>query len=156
MLGYRPTMTIRTLLTVAVLTLATVSCSSSTTSASGDAVTQPIGPEGGVIQVAGATVTFPKGAVAASTNVTISVEDSSAAPAGFVVLSKVCRCEPSGTTFTQPVEMRMPFVDDGGGATLLWSSGADPTFTDLGGTKEGNLEVATVMHFSSGFVGRKQ
>ena len=156
MLGYRPGMTIRALLAMAMLTVTTVSCSSSDAVAGGDAVTQPIGPDGGVVQVAGATVTFPKGAVAAPLSVTISAEDASSAPAGFVVLSKVFHCGPSGTTFSEPVEMRMPFVDDGGGATLFWSSGADPTFTDLGGTTEGTIKVATVTHFSSGFVGRKK
>ncbi len=116
-------------------------------------MTQPIGPAGGAIEVGGAVVTFPKDAVAAETKVTISVDQS--APAGFVTLSKVFKCEPSGTDFKVPVEMRMPFVDDGKGGSLFWSSGADPTFKDLGGRVEGKTMVATVMHFSSGFVGRK-
>jgi hypothetical protein len=104
--------------------------------------------------VGGATVTFPSGAVAAELNVTISV--AQAVPDGFVALSKVFECQPSGTNFSVPVEMRMPFVDDGMGGTLFWSSGADPAFTDLGGRVDGNTVVATVQHFSSGFVGRKK
>ena len=101
-------------------------------------------------------VTFPKGAVAAQTSVTISVQDASTLE-GFVALSKVFKCEPSGTEFAQPVEMRMPFVDDGkGSGSLFWSSGADPAFKNLGGKVEGGVMVATVLHFSSGFVGRKR
>ena len=50
----------------------------------------------------------------------------------------------------------MPFVDDGKGGTLFWSSGGDPTFKDLDGTLDGTTMVGTVKHFSSGFVGRKK
>jgi len=146
------------LLSVAAISAALcMSCSSSSSTATpASAVTQPIGPEGGAIEVGGAVVTFPKGAVAASTSVTISVQDGSTAPEGFLALSKVFKCEPSGTEFAQPVEMRMPFDDDGKGGTLFWSSGADPAFKDLGGKVDGRVMVATVKHFSSGFVGRKK
>lgn len=146
-------------LVVFVALTALASCSSSSSSSptpAGDTVTQAIGPEGGTIQVGGAVVTFPKGAVAAPTTVTISAQDTTTPPAGFVALSKLFTCEPSGTDFAQPVEMRMPFVDDGKGASLRWSSGSDPSFKDLGGKVEGNVMVATVQHFSAGFVGRKK
>ena len=130
-----------------------VSSCSSSSSADTTNVTQSIGPAGGAIEVGGAVVTFPKGAVAADTRVTISVVEG--VPGGFTALSKVFKCEPSGTDFAQPVEMRMPFTDDGKGGSLFWSSGADPTFKDLGGRIDGKTMVANVMHFSSGFVGRK-
>ena len=132
------------------------SSSSSNTPSSSDAttVTQSIGPAGGVIEVSGAVVTFPKDSVTADTKVTISIDPN--VPDGFVALSKVFKCEPSGTTFLAPVEMRMPFIDDGKGGTLFWSSGTDPAFKDLGGRVDGKTVVATVQHFSSGFVGRKK
>ena len=152
-------MRIAGLLSIAAISVALcMSCSSSSpaTPPTSGAVTQPIGPEGGRIEVGGAVVTFPKGAVAAQTSVTISVQDASTLE-GFVALSKVFKCEPSGTEFAQPVEMRMPFVDDGkGSGSLFWSSGADPAFKNLGGKVEGGVMVATVLHFSSGFVGRKR
>jgi hypothetical protein len=128
---------------------------SGTSGASSTDVQKAIGPEGGTIEVGGAVVTFPKGAVAQTTMITISVQPASTAPAGFVSLSSLFKCEPAGTTFAQPVEMRMPFTDDGKGGTLMWSTGADPTFNDLGGHAEGAIMVATVQHFSAGFVGRK-
>lgn len=140
---------------IAVALCTSCSSSSTTTPAAGE-VTQSIGPEGGKIEVGGAVVTFPKGAVAAPLNVTISVQDASTAPPDFIVLSKVFKCAPSGTDFGAPVEMRMPFVDDGKGGTLFWSSGADPTFKDLDGKIEGTTMVATVQHFSSGFVARRK
>lgn len=163
-MGYDGEMTLRRLLLVSLFALALdmTACSSTSTPAPGSSggatdattVTKPIGPAGGTIEVGGAVITFPKDAVKADTVVTISVDPN--APAGFVALSKVFKCEPSGTDFAAPVEMRMPFVDDGMGGTLFWSSGADPTFKDLGGRVDGKTVVATVQHFSSGFVGRKK
>ncbi|MBX3186651.1 MAG: hypothetical protein KF819_06535 [Labilithrix sp.] len=137
--------------------VALCSCSSSSGSSGNAAptsVTQEIGAEGGTIEVAGALVTFPKGALASSKAITISVKEGGA-PEGFVALSKVFVCEPSGTDFAQPVTMQMPFSDDGKGGSMFWSSGADPSFKDVGGVVQGNTMVATVRHFSSGFVGRK-
>jgi ZU5 domain len=131
--------------------LACASCSSSSNTTP-TTVTQTIGPEGGSIVVDGATVTFPNGALGASKVITISVTDS--VPDGFVALSRVFKCEPSGTDFAQPVTMQMPFTDDGKGGTMFWSSGADPAFKNLGGVAKDGRMTATVMHFSSGFVGR--
>lgn len=153
-------MRIRTLVLVATtLACSALSCSSeSSPSTAGAAsnVTKPVGPEGATIEVGGAVVTIPKGALAATTNITIAAEEATAVPEGFVSLSKLFKCEPSGTDFAVPVEMRMPFTDDGKGGTLFWSTGADPSFQDLGGKVEGATMVATVRHFSSGFVGRKK
>jgi hypothetical protein len=141
------------------LCVAVAACSSSTSSTSTPTgatsnVAKAIGPEGGTIEVGGAVVTFPKGSVAKETMITISVDEMSKIPEGFVALSKLFKCEPAGTEFTQPVEMRMPFTDDGKGGTLFWSTGSDPTFKDLGGRIDGTTMVATVQHFSAGFVGR--
>lgn len=131
-------------------------CSSSSgPSTNPESVTQTIGPEGGVIDVAGATVTFPKGAL--TENKAITIRASDAAPEGFVLASRVFECEPSGTSFAEPVTMTMPFTDDRAGAlTMFWSSGGDPTFKDIGGAPAGGRMSATVKHFSSGFVGRKK
>ncbi len=106
--------------------------------------------------VGGATMTFPKGAVASATSITIS--QSGSVPAGFVALSKVFECGPTGTNFEQAVTMEMPFTDDGKGPpTIFWSAGGDPTFKALETTvKSPGVATAPVLHFSSGFVGRKQ
>jgi hypothetical protein len=132
-------------------------CSSTSpggTPASG-AVTKTIGPEGGSIVVEGATVTFPADALTSPTSITITATDD-APPAGFTALSRVYRCEPSGTTFAKTVTMAMTFTGDATGATMFWSSGADPTFKDVGGTIAGNVMSAQVAHFSSGFVALKK
>jgi hypothetical protein len=152
-MGYRSFLVASAL---AVVASGALSCSSAVVADPVDNVTKPIGPEGGIIEVGGAVVTFPKGALATTTTITVAAQGGSAVPEGFVALSKVFKCEPSGTDFAQPVEMRMPFTDDGQGGTLFWSTGSDPTFKDLGGKVEGTTMVATIQHFSSGFVGRKK
>jgi len=140
------------------LTVVTLGCGSSSSEdgpLAPAAVTQTIGPDGGSIVIEGATVTFPPGALAAPKAITIRVTDTK--PEGFVFASKVFECGPSGTDFAQPVTMKMPFSDDGAGPlTMFWSTGADPTFKDIGGKGEGGFMTATVLHFSSGFVGRKK
>jgi hypothetical protein len=135
-----------------------LSCSVDPTSreTEASAVTKTIGPEGGSILVGGATVTFPAGALTAPREITIAATDADA-PAGFVKLSRVFECKPSGTTFAQNVSMRMPFVDDGQGpATMFWSTAEEPLFKDVGGRRDANTLTAEVTHFSAGFVGRKK
>src|SRR5262249_9366981 len=58
-------------------------------------VTQTIGPEGGKIELDGATVTFPAGAIASATSITIAATDE-AAPSGYKALSRIYKCEPTG------------------------------------------------------------
>ena len=118
-------------------------------------MTRSVGPDGDTIVVQGATVTIPKGALAKSVEITISASNAGP-PDGFVALSPVFKCEPSGTDFAQPVTMKMPFTDDGQPSTMFWSSGSDPAFKDVGGVAAAGTMTATVLHFSSGFVGRKK
>jgi hypothetical protein len=125
--------------------LACLSCSSDPTpapvgtSGAGGApasVMKTVGPEGEVIEVEGAKVTIPKGALASSVAITITAS-SDPAPAGFVALSRIFKCEPSGTDFAEPVTMQMPFTDDGKPKTMFWTSGGNPSFNDVGGTAVG-------------------
>lgn len=146
------------LLASAITFLAQASCSSSSPAvetASTGTATQTIGPEGGTIEVDGAKVTFPNGALRESKVITIST--TAEVPDGFIAVSKVFKCEPSGTDFAEPVTMTMPFTDDGKGAiTMFWSAGEDPTFNDIGGKTEGTFMTTTIRHFSAGFAGRKK
>lgn len=142
--------------------LLTLSCSSDpetpsapATSGTPVSVVKTIGPDGEVIDVDGAKVTFPKGALKANVEITITAT-ADKPPVGFIALSKVFKCEPSGTDFDVPVTMQMPFTDDGKPKTMFWSAGGNPTFNDVGGTPTAGTMTATVRHFSSGFVGRKE
>jgi hypothetical protein len=144
---------------MAAFAAASLSCSSSSNSSSnGDSVTQDVGPEGATVTVGGATVTFPAGALVLKRTVTISIADS-AAPDGFVILSKRVKCEPTGIDFAHPITMQIPFTDDNSGKTptIFWSSAFQAGFTDVGGTKNGDGTIsANVEHFSEGFAGYKK
>lgn len=130
------------------------SCSSTAPADGGTGpVTKTIGPEGGQIIVDGATITFPANALSAPLAITITPTND-AAPAGYTALSRVYRCEPSGTTFNTKVSMAITFAGEATDATMYWSSGADPSFKDVGGTASGGVMTAGVLHFSSGFVGK--
>jgi hypothetical protein len=143
------------LVTLVGFALVVLSACSSTAPASGSsAVTKTIGPEGGQIVVEGATITFPPNALAAATAITITPTDDPA-PEGYMAISRIYRCEPSGTTFAQKVSMAITFSGDATGATVFWSAGADPAFKDVGGTVSGSVITAGVGHFSSGFAGKK-
>ena len=137
--------------------LLSAACSDSETASSpagSRSVTQSVGPDGATIVVAGATVTIPKGALAETKQITITETDEKP-PAGFTAVSKIFRCEPSGTDFAADVTMQMPFSDDGKPVRMFWSTGSDPTFKDIGGAStDGKTMTATVKHFSAGFVGR--
>ncbi len=113
-----------------------------------------VGPEGGSMDVAGATITFAPNALAKPTKITVS-KTTTAAPDGYVALSPIFHCEPSGTDFAADVTMTMPFSADGQPATMFWSAGTTE-FKDVGGAVEAGRMKATVRHFSEGFVGRKK
>jgi hypothetical protein len=115
-------------------------------------VTQTIDEGGGTITLAGATVIFPTGALDAAESITITATEE-AAPEGFVALSRVYRCEPSGLDFDPSVVMAMEFEADGITPSMFWSSGEDPAFQDVGGVVEASVLSAPVAHFSRGFVG---
>ena len=137
--------------------LAAISCSSKSSPPAAPATaTQSIGPEGGQIVVDGATVTFAKSAVASAQSITITAS-SDPPPDGFVALSRVYTCEPSGLNFAADVTMAMQFTPDGSPATMVWSSAANPAFAELSNVStSGSTMTATIQHFSSGFVGRKK
>jgi hypothetical protein len=132
-----------------------VSCSDDDSSSAPSSVTKTIGPEGGSVDVGGATVTFAQGAVALPMKVTITTTNQ-AAPDGYVALSPVFHCEPSGTEFAGDVTMSMPFNNNGKPVTMFWRSGSAGGFKDVGGAADGNRIKATVRHFSDGFVGYKK
>jgi len=129
------------------------STAGSTTPQPKTTVTQTVGSEGGTIELDGATVTFPAGALDKPTSITIAATDE-AAPTGYKALSRIYACAPTGLTFDPKVTMAMKFASDGQPATMFWSSGSDPSFQDVGGVAAGDTMSASVAHFSRGFVGR--
>lgn len=134
----------------------TASCGAETyPPSSGVSLTQRIGPEGGTFVVAGARVTFPAGALAVATSITITATEEPP-PSGFTALSKVFRCEPGGIELAREVTIEMPFDeadDDGEPARMYWSTGSGATFEAIAAERRGSTMITTVKRWSGGFVG---
>jgi hypothetical protein len=108
---------------------------------------------GGSITLAGAELTIPPGALSAPTQITIT-ETTDVGPAGYTRYSPVYRFEPDGTSFSQPLTIRLPYTGDAGVATLFWSRPASQGggWERVGGVVSGGYVEAQVDHFSTGFI----
>jgi formylglycine-generating enzyme required for sulfatase activity len=119
---------------------------------SGETAEQAIGPEGGVLELGGARLEVPAGAlVEVSTLRLTSV--ARATTAGYNRYSPVYRFEPPGTRFALPATLSMAFDGDSTRATLFWSRETGGGYDRLGGRLSGQRIVGEVSHFSDGFVG---
>ncbi|MFO0624139.1 MAG: FG-GAP-like repeat-containing protein [Polyangiales bacterium] len=111
-----------------------------------------VGPAGGTVSCAGASVAVPANALASPVPLQI-VPTGMPAPAGYAAYSPVFRFEPAGTTFALPVRVSLPFTGDAARATLFWSRPASDTgHARIGGLASGGVVTASVSHFSTGFV----
>jgi len=118
----------------------------------GGSVTRAVGPDGGVVEGFGVTVTIPPGALPAMTEIRI-VATSERAPSGYRAFSPVYRFEPDGTRFSAPVRVSLPFVGDMRTATVFWSAAGTTTrYERVGGQPDTAAASATITHFSQGFV----
>jgi hypothetical protein len=112
-----------------------------------------IGPEGGVVEYAGARLAVPGGALTAATEISIAAT-AEATPNGYVGFSTIYQFSPEGLTFAAPAEVRIEFEAPADGAQLIWSMASGDGFESRGGSVEGSTLTAQVDHFSRGFVGR--
>ena len=108
--------------------------------------------EGGTLSVGSFTLEVPPGAMAAGTEIRVTVE-AAAAPAPFTGFSPVFRFEPAGLVFDAPVTVRVPFSGDARSATVFWTTAGSSAFAPLPTRIEGRYAVAESTHFSSAFVG---
>jgi hypothetical protein len=115
-------------------------------------VTTGVGPQGGVVNGDGATLTIPSGALNASVDITIT-PTGEAAPAGFTSNSAIYEFEPAGLTFITPIEIRIDMVQVSSDVQLVWSSSAGDSYELKGGTLQGTTLIGQVEHFSHGFAG---
>ncbi len=110
---------------------------------------------GGQVRLSnGAQLTIPPGAVASDLTITIS-ETTEVAPTGYHTYSPIYRFEPEGTTFLKPVQVTLPYAGDSTLASLFWSKDAasgSGGWSWVGGAVTGATVVASVRHFSEGFV----
>jgi len=116
--------------------------------------TENIGPEGGWVSLDdGASIDIPSGALDEAVAITLSQTDDSPS-SGYEALSRVYRFEPSGLTFDIAATATMPFTGAADEAVMYWSQPGGG-YEDIGGEASRSLLAAQIMHFSTGFVGRR-
>jgi hypothetical protein len=110
-----------------------------------------IGPAGGVISIGDLHVTFPRGALASDTMITVRIADPGHTP--FTPYSPVLEFEPANLVLGTPIEIRIPFEGNADLATGFAAGGASAAFAAQ--TTEVNGDVATVhmRQLSPAFVG---
>jgi hypothetical protein len=97
----------------------------------------------------GPTMTFPVGSVGQPVVVTVTVAPTDP-PSG--ALTKVYKFEPAGTTFQKPVEVKFPVTV--GAASVYWTkAGGKSGYDSLPTRMAGGYAIASVNHFSEGYVG---
>lgn len=125
-----------------------IGCASEEPAASG------IGASGGTVDGPnGVSLVIPAGALDHEVQITIELAEANAASDETSVIGSVYRFGPEGTTFAQPVEVRLPY-DGAGPAQVFWSHEGDlSSFSSVASERDGALLVAHVSHFSLGYVG---
>ncbi|HSN24674.1 MAG TPA: hypothetical protein VLT45_00265 [Kofleriaceae bacterium] len=118
----------------------------------GDSQTQMVSASsGGSVTVDGTTLTIPPGALPADTQITITSTTSKPPSSYSTWYSPVFKFDPDGLVFLAPVQISLEITGSPSQPTVWWSK---PTggFEAVGGTVNGHVITASVMHFSQGFV----
>lgn len=115
-------------------------------------VTRTIGPQGGKVEISGATLVVPAGALDREVDVTLS-RTSDAAPAGYAAQSPLFSLEPSGLTFLSAAELTLDFTGGTDGLAVFLSAAAGGGYERLAGTVSGQHITAGITHFSTTFAG---
>lgn len=135
-------------LVVAVLGLASVAaCSGSST----ETITKKIGSEGGTLELKGALLSIPAGALSEDTEITVKLEG--ATPDGYMAQSPVYDLNPSGLTFAVPVDLTLDFTGDSAGLAVFLTAKSGTGFEKIAGTVNGQKITAPITHFSQAFAG---
>lgn len=117
----------------------------------GSSTAVTLGPDGGLVSVAGLTLRIPAGALAEPTEVRVTAT-AERVPEGFTAFTPVLRFEPAGLVFATPATIEIPFGGDARLATIFWTNEAGD-FTALRTEVDGAVARASVAHFSRAFVG---
>jgi len=111
-----------------------------------------IGPDGGELTLGGARLVVPPGALEEPTTLAL-VRTDDVPPAGYHAYSAVWRFEPAGLGFAMPARVELPFAAGAVRPTIFWSRPDGPGYTWRPTTRDGDVAIAEVTHFSDGFVG---
>ncbi len=109
-----------------------------------------IGPTGGRVTAAGATLTIPPGALTAAVHITITATNTPVA--GYALSSPLYQFAPAGLPFAKAVGLTVDVTPAAAAAVLYWSN-ATGGYDALPTTHSGNTAQGTISHFSSGFAG---
>jgi hypothetical protein len=115
---------------------------------------ETIGPAGGVVEDRGVRLTIPEGALTQPVTISVAPAPEIAPADGYRALSPVFLFTPDGLVFQKPAVVEIAFQDDGAGASVVWVSAASGV-EDLPSTASAGTVTASVLHFSRGFVGRR-
>jgi adhesin HecA-like repeat protein len=112
-----------------------------------------LGPGGGSVQLSGARLDVPAGALTAATVVTLDVE-ADPAPAASGPLGPVFRLGPATLTFASAAQLTLGVPSNTSQAALWWAPGADGAFAAQGGGRVQNAQVrASVTQAGRAFAG---
>lgn len=111
-----------------------------------------IGPEGGTVELTGAKLTIPAGALGQPTAIGIR-QTETPPPSGMTAQSPLFEFAPPGLQFAVPATVTLAFTGAPSGLAVYWSKADGSGFESLGGTIDGSSMTAPVTHFSAGFVG---
>jgi hypothetical protein len=113
--------------------------------------TKSICATGGTLQVAGATLTIPSGALAFCTLVKLSLS-ADPAPDGYTAYSPVVQVDPASTQLAKPATLSLDVAGSPALSAMYWSQQGTAFFEPVAGTLETGTMTAQVSHFGEGFV----
>lgn len=109
-----------------------------------------VGTRGGVLSGGGVSLGIPAGALAAMTELTVTV-DAAASTGRATPLSPVIRFGPAGVRFAEPVLINIE-IPAGAVGRLYWTREGDETTYEPVGYAENGRARAWIRHFSAGYV----
>lgn len=112
---------------------------------------EAVGPAGGEIELEGARLLVPAGALSEEVTFTVTRTEEPVPP-GYTGYSAVWAFEPEGLEFALPVRVELPYQGNHGLATLFWSRPSGASYEWLPTGASGGVAWAEVTHLSEGFV----
>lgn len=106
---------------------------------------------GGTVEVEGATLEVPPGAVPGDVEITVTSTTQQPPSTFSSWASPVYQFGPDGLVFLAPVQITLTFTGSPVSPTVMWSL-PEGGYENRGGTVNGQNITTTVLHFSEGFV----
>jgi hypothetical protein len=120
--------------------------------ATGSSTMSIIGAEGGSLAIDDLLVTVPAGAVAAGTEIRVTVEEPSGT-GNLTLFSPIIRFEPEGLALEAPIEIRIPFRGDAALANVYATHALEGAFVPRTTQVSGDIAISQIDYLSSAFVG---